>query len=288
MGNTSQDTNSQLDGSRYNSKVWYSAGTIRAITLGVSDMFNDIKVRRFANDFITVVKEIDVPLHIAPKTKEYYERKEDYSSSGGQRYYQQVPAMALLFTGLSYAPSRVSSPNEQRSWPYPVSADVDPDYFNDYQPSPWDFQFELRIRSESMEDYVQIVEQIHPFFNSALTIRMREIPFLNVARNLRVNLDGNNLDIPTEMSGTDMNQIDGVVNFTVEGYLYRPVTSAVFLRELYKYLSDTQGGSTFDELDRRIRTLMAITEGEIPAEAVNKRKTLSGYWLYEIVDKQDP
>lgn len=270
-------------GDRYNGKVWYSPNVIRSVTLGLADMFNDIYVRRFDSDFITVVKEIHVPLHIAPKTKEYYERKENYTSDGGLRYYQQVPAMALVFGGMSYAQQRVVSPNDERWWPYPVDNSIAPDYYKDYSPVPYDLNYELRIRTESMEDYIQIIEQILPFFNPSLTLRMREIPFLNIARNIRVNLDSSSIEIPQELSGSDMNQLDGTLSLTCEAYLYRPVTNAVFLKELYKYIStiETDGSKSFD---RRVRTLMALNESEIPANAVNKRKTLYNYWLYEIVD----
>lgn len=282
MAHTQQD--GVQDGDRYNGKAWYSPNVLRSITLGLADMFNDIVVRRFEKDFITVVKEINVPLHVAPKTKEYFERKEDYTSEGGKRYYQQAPALALVFTGMNYAQQRVMAPNEERAWPYPVDASVDPDYFKDYSPTPYDLTYELKIRTESMEDYIQIIEQIIPFFNPSLTLRMREIPFLDVARNVRVNLDSPSIEIPQELTGSDMNQIEGTLSLTCEAFLYRPITNAIFLKELYKYISaiETDGDKSFD---RRIRTLMAFNEADIPQEAVNKRKTLYGYWLYELLDQ---
>lgn len=284
MSNTSVDN--VQNGDRYNGKVWYSPNVIRSITLGLEDMFNDIKVRRFEKDFITVVKEIPVPIHSSPKTKEYYERKEDYTSNGGTRYYQQVPALALVFTGMNHAPNRAVSPNETRMFPFPVDESVDPDYFKDYQPTPYDYTYELRIRTESMSDYIQIIEQILPYFNPSLTLRMKEIPFLDVARNLRVTMDATGVTLPEELSGTDMNQIDGTLNLTIEGWMYRPITNGQFLKELYKYLSvvESDGGKT---LDRRIRTLMEFHVEDIPANAINKRQTLYGYWLYDLVDQSN-
>lgn len=280
MANTVNDTTP--DGSRENQRVFYSPGTIRTYVVALQHMFNDITVRRYAEDFITVVKEIPVPLGYGIGEKEFYERTEDYQAEGGQRAYQTVPRMSMVLNGINYAQDRVESANEMRDMYAGFVTPDAVDVFRDMQPVPFDYQFDITVRTESMEDLQQILEQILPYFNPNRTIRVKEIPFLNYERPLTVTIDSSALNIPTELSGQDMRVLETTFSITIRGYMYRPVTSVAVLKKIYRYLAFQENQWVMIG-DRRVVTLVAETEAEIPVDAINRQQR-AGYWIYQVVD----
>lgn len=279
MANLSYDTTS--DGARENQRVFYSPGTLRQYIIGLLNMFNDITVRRYAKDYVTVVKEIVVPISYGLGEKEYYERTEDYQAEGHSRAYQSVPRMSLTFTGLNYAQDRVESANEARDLYSGFIDDSANAVYRDMQPVPYDYQFEVKARTESVEDFQQILEQILPYFNPERVMRVKEIPFLNYERPVQVTVDASALDMPTELSAQDMRVLETSFSLTVRGYMYKPVTSVAVLKKIYRYLAFTENNYVTIE-DRRIITLVAETEDEIPTEAINREQRL-GYWLYQLI-----
>ena len=214
-------------------KYWYPE-TLKNITDSLMERFSYMQVYRFAKDQQTIVKIIDVPIAFAPVEKTQQDRLEDYTAepqSLGQRYYLQVPRLALTFNGMLYAPDRATGVNDDRYFAnntqenQPVNS-----MFKDSQPTPYNFTYTLYIRTDSVSDFSQIIENILPYFNPKLYLRVKEFSFLNVERDLSVILNDVNPDFTDELDKNSMRQINGSITFTVEGWMYKPVSSTAMVK----------------------------------------------------------
>ena len=213
---------------------FYYAGILKGITAALLERFSHMEVHRFNKEQPAVVKTIEVPIAFAPVEKTQQDRLEDYTvepQSTGQRYYLQVPRLALNFNGLTYAPDRATSVNEGRYF-----TDTSTEgrainaVFEDSQPTPYNYQYTISIRTDSLSDFSQIIENIIPYFNPKLYLRVKEFSFLNIERDLSVILNDVSPDFTDELDKQSMRQINGTITFTIEGWMYKPVSSGKLVK----------------------------------------------------------
>lgn len=212
---------------------YYGAMVIKNVTIALLDMFNDMIVTKYDSS-ATVVETKNVPIQWGPIEKEHRDRLENhyFDTSGneiGDRFYLTIPRMSLLMTGISYNPDRAYGVNEWRYWfleTLELSGSSIQNMFSDYQPTPYDLNFELHIRADRMDYFSQILENILPYFNPKLYLRVKEFSFLNVERDLPVKLDSVIPDIRDELNETEMRQCNATLSLTVEAFMYRPFTES--------------------------------------------------------------
>ena len=135
---------------------YYYPRTIRAITIALLDMFNDIRVVKYDSNNIPI-GEKEVPITFGPVEKYHQDRLEDHyydmnNVEHNKRYYLQIPRIALVPTGITYDPDRATGVNEWRYW-YQQSlelngAEID-EVFSDYQPTPCNFSFTVYIKNDN-------------------------------------------------------------------------------------------------------------------------------------------
>ena len=58
-----------------------------------------------------------------------------------------------------------------------------------YMPVPYNVDFELYIMSKNSDDALQILEQILPYFQPEYTVTLREVPELDIVRDVPVTLN---------------------------------------------------------------------------------------------------
>lgn len=271
------------DGDLYNGFVFYSVDTLRTYVANLLLMFKNIKVRRYASDFITISQLIDVPLHFGSQSKEHYERREDYTSEGGRQSYQNYPNMALVLSGISPSPDRAKSPNAVR---YLVSDDaiklrgfID-SVLADIEPVPYNFDFTLTIRTRKTEDLVQILEQILPYQRASRVLRIREIPFLNMERDINVSMTSLSVELSSEMTQENNRVHTATIGFTLEGFQYSPVVSPRVIKSIYSLVYEQ--GLTNGTLDKKLAWLLATDKNDIPVDAVEVTEYHAGTWLYKL------
>jgi hypothetical protein len=74
-----------------------------------------------------------------------------------------------------------------------------------------------------MDYFAQIMENILPYFNPALFLRVKEFSFLNIERDLRVTMPGVVPEfISPEISDDDRRYVNATLDLTVEAWMYRP------------------------------------------------------------------
>lgn len=208
---------------------YYYPRTVRAITIALLDMFNDIKVMKF-DDNNNIISEKDVPITFGPVEKYHQDRTENHyfdadNVEHNQRYYLQIPRIALVPNGIVYDPERATGVNEWRYWmkeSLGLSEGEIEEVVSDYQPTPYNFNFTVYIKNDSMDYLSQILENILPYFNPTLMLRVKEFSFLNIERDLPVTLDGVGYDFIDDESAPDTRYVNATMNLTVRGFMYRP------------------------------------------------------------------
>lgn len=208
---------------------YYYPKTLRGIVVALTDMFNDLEVVRY-DDNGNVSKTIKVPITFGPVNKYQYLRKERESN---KEYYLQLPRIALVWNGINYSPERATSTNDERAF-YDTGINIDKidSFITDIMPAPYDYQFELDIRTEMIDDLAQILENILPYFNPALYLRVREFSFLNIERNLQVQLDSVSPEMVEQQEENEKREVNAKIAITVKGWQYRPLSQ----KKIIKYI----------------------------------------------------
>jgi hypothetical protein len=242
---------------------YYYPRTIKGVTIALMDVFNDMVVYKFPTDNIPnepnlsaftsggSVQEISVPITFGPVEKQQQSRTENHEYYVGsatddygykqvqatnQRYYLQLPRLALELNGIAYNSERAYGVNEWREW-FQESlqlrgSDIE-NIIQDYQPTPYDFNFTLHVLTDNMDYFAQIMENILPYFNPKLFLRVREFSFLNIERDLPVSMNGVNPQfISLEMDDMSKREVNATIDFTVEAYMFRPFDSSGIIKSI--------------------------------------------------------
>jgi len=198
---------------------YYYPRTSRKILVAFLDMFNNISVYNYTSGTSNVVTQIiPVPLKYGVADKAYLFNLQQQS---GKKYYPSLPSILASIDSLGFSQDRARSVNDAREFYTSAFGDS---FVEDIQPVPYDYSFQLEIATESMDHLFQVLEQICPFFSPTSYLRIQEFDFLNLERNLRVELLGVTLDQPTELSEEQSRYFNAKISFKVDGQMYRPIS----------------------------------------------------------------
>lgn len=230
----------------------YIPETIRAYHVALMDLFNNIRVRDYTQapeHDGTIVETLRVPVHLSMQEK-YQAYK---LAEAGKKYYPKYPKLSITWSGMNYNGERAKGTNVKRSWKDVDTGYTDVDnYIVDTQPIPYDFQFEVDIRTQSMSHFTQILENILPYFNPARHMRIKEFRFLNVERDIKVRLENVSQEFLIDQESSTRRYVNGQLGLTVEGFIYAP------------WVSDGRGGGTdpdgFGSIIKEIRTQYFASE----------------------------
>ena len=198
-------------------RPYYYYKVIRKTIIQFLDYFNDIKIGRYSDgagvaDGVIFEGTYTVPLKFGPKQKTWYwieERKDD----------EILPILSCTLQGVEYAADRMGS----RDAKICKSTDIDSKTLQRFlNPIPYNFQFQVTIWSLHMVDVDQILEQILPYFNPFIQIRI-SIPELSTTMDMRVQFNGANPDVTFDMADEERRVLMWNLDFTVQGYLFQPL-----------------------------------------------------------------
>ena len=99
-----------------------------------------------------------------------------------------------------------------------------------FMPVPYNVNFELFVMSKSSDDALQIVEQILPYFQPEYTVTMREVPELEIIRDVPIVLNSISYEDDYEGDFASRRSVIYTLSFTAKYYLYAPVTSTNVIR----------------------------------------------------------
>ena len=229
-------------------KFFYNE-VIRKYVIVFGHLFSDIQVIRKDASGKEIRREL-VPLTYAPKEKFVARLEQDYSED--RRVAIKLPHMAFEITGYSYAPERKLS-----SFRKMIERNDDNEQISfQYNPVPYDIDFDLHIFTKTQEEGLQIIEQIVPFFTPNYTLTanlLKDMPKCKF--DLPVSLLGVTSQDTYEGSFEERRSIEWTLSFKMNGWLFGPTrTQGVILNSTVRALAVKE--LTPDEIQEEINNLV--------------------------------
>ena len=145
-------------------------GTIRKSVIAFGNMFNSIVIQRL-DSLGNVVQLIKVPLAYAPRQK-FLAKIEQRPDVDVQNIQVLLPRMSFEMVDIAHDPNRKISPVQQTRNVTGNGLTLN----TQYAPSPYNITMLLYIYARNMDDGLQVVEQILPYFNPDYNLSLKTIP----------------------------------------------------------------------------------------------------------------
>ena len=197
----------------------YYHETIRKYVAVFGTLFNDINIQR-RNSAGVITEQIKVPIAYEAKDKLIL-RTRGVQADGGVSV--SLPRMGFVMNGITYDGTRKLNTLGQ-VYAANTAASTST-LMKQYNPVPYNFDFELSAMVDSSEDGAQIFEQIVPFFTPEFTVSVNLVPSMNVKPDVSIILNGTTVEDSYEGDFTARREIIWSFTFQLKGYIYPDVKS---------------------------------------------------------------
>lgn len=135
------------------------------------------------------------------------------------------PCLVYTLTDFMYDPQRKT--NSREKYTSTIGTDDKAEYV--FNRVPYDFNYEVAIKTKNMDDMLQIVEQIIPYFDPTLCVKIEDLSgeALSVAQDVIITLNNTQIDDIFEGDMEEPRTIECTMNFTLKGYLYKRIIQGV-------------------------------------------------------------
>jgi len=217
--------------------------SLRKYIIVFGTVFNDIYINRLSSTG-EVLQTLKVPLTYGPKDK-ILSRLEQ-----SPRLDNQVgiilPRISFEMTTLEYDPTRkLNTLNKLTK--QSATAGTDDEVKYQYQPVPYDMQFEMNILVKNAEDGTRIVEQIVPYFTPAFTVSVNVVPEVDSARDIPIVLNSISSQDQYEGNFEQRRALIWTLSFTLKGWLYGPSKKSKLIKHaetVFRFPEDVATGNT--------------------------------------------
>jgi len=189
-------------------------------------VFNDIYINRLDNNE-EVRQTLKVPLTYGPKDKVLarLEQNPEMLNQVGI----VLPRISFEMTSLEYDPTRkLNTLNKLTK--QSATAGTDDEVKYQYQPVPYDMQFEMNILVKNAEDGTRIVEQIVPYFTPDFTVSVNLVPEVDGPRDIPIILNSITSQDQYEGNFEQRRVLTWTLSFTLKGYLYGPTKKSKLIK----------------------------------------------------------
>ena len=233
------------------------------------DLFNEIQIKRYDRNG-NFLKYIKVPLKYAPKEKIWYwlnERKDD----------EILPIMSASMNGVEYSLERQT--NKHKHVVNSGSASGGSGITRYLNPVPYDITFQLQIWTLYMHDIDQILEQILPFFQPFVYIRI-PIPELFADFEAKVLFGAATPEFESEYGDDGWRVLKYSLDFTLQTYLFKPIEEKGLIEQMYVnfYTNDNAWKTAFEDTNSEFS---CAASGE-SMKLIGPSATDRSIWQYEI------
>jgi len=203
---------------------FYNEST-RNVVVAFGTIFNNIQLaKKDASGNVT--QTMKVPLAYGPKQKWLTRLTEDPNLS--KPVAVTLPRIGFEINGLEYDSSRKL--NRMVKVKKAINGVDNETLKSGFMPVPYNLSFELYIMAKNSDDALQILEQILPYFQPEYTVTLREIPELEIIRDVPITLTGINYEDNYEGDFTSRRAIIYTLSFSAKYYLYGPVTAQSLIK----------------------------------------------------------
>lgn len=197
--------------------------SIRKTIVAFGSLFNDLEIVRFDTNG-DAKERIKVPLSLGLKEK--YITRIESDPTLTKSVSVVLPRMSFNLDGLQYDSMRkqISTLRNFNNTPG--------GFVGQYVPIPYNFNFTLSIFVRNMEDGVQILEQILPFFTPDFTVTLNYIDSISKKYDIPFVLDDVQSNIEYEGDFTTVRVITWDLKFTAKAYIWPPISDVGIIREI--------------------------------------------------------
>lgn len=200
--------------------------TLRKYIIVFGTMFNDIYINR-TNSSDEIIQTLKIPLTYGPKDK-VLARLEQNPKMDNQIGIV-LPRISFELLSMEYDPTRkLNTLNKLTK--QSATAGTDDEVKYQYQPVPYDMQFEMNIIVKNSEDGTRIIEQIVPYFTPDFTVSVNLMPEVDAARDIPIILNSISHQDTYEGSFEERRAMIWTLTFTMKGWLYGPTKKSKLIK----------------------------------------------------------
>ena len=202
--------------------VFYNR-VMRKIVVGFGNLFDNLTLVRYNPDNSEAERFI-VP--IAYAAKELYVQRLQGDPNLDKKVQMTLPRLSYEMMGIKYDVARKQNTNIRN-----FASTTNGGVVGQYNPVPYDYDFNLYLYVRNIEDGTQLIEHILSYFTPDYTIKLNLIPEMGIVKEIPVVL--NTATHETEYEGdrdSDTRTIIWTLNFTAKGFIYGPVSDSAIIK----------------------------------------------------------
>ena len=215
--------------------------TIKRCVSVFGTMFNNIQYKKVKSDGTVLTSPI-VPLSYGPKQKFLDRIAEEPNLSDKNRSAISLPRMAFELTGFEYDVQRQQNKLHRT---IKSASESDGKRGFQYAPAPYNLNFTLSILTKNMNDALQIVEQILPYFQPEYTVTMKMVDSMSENRDVPIVLNSVSFQDDYEGSFEDRRIIEYTLDFTMKTYFFGPVYTGNIIKAVQERTFIGDGNDAF-------------------------------------------
>jgi len=254
--------------------------TVKRSVSVFGSLFNNITAKRVKSDD-TVLQSFKVPIAYGPKQKWLARINAEPNLSDLSRTAINLPRIAFEMTGIGYDSTRVINRNIRMVKDISTTeADgTNPTRAYQYVPSPYNLNFTLSIMSRNMEDGLQILEQILPYFQPEYTVAMSTVPTMSDTRDVPIILESVSQADSYEGDFLSRRILTWDLTFTMKTYFYGPINTGKVITKVEEGIYIGTGTTAFTSTTQDASGLVKKTRFYEPGVSVTVNGAVSSNTL---------
>ncbi len=212
--------------------------SIRKIVVGFGSLFNDIYVARKDKNG-DEVQRIRVPLTYGPKEKFVRRIEEQSSITDPPKTLITLPRLGFDMTGIQYDPSRKINKLNKIINRVPGKSNT----VSSFSESPFNLTFNLYAFTRNIEDNLQIVEQIIPYFNPEFIVSIK-LNELNQSLDVPIVLNDVSMQEDYEGDFSTRRSVISTLTFTCKTSIYQRIQGSKIIVKSNVNMYDIIGATT--------------------------------------------
>jgi hypothetical protein len=191
--------------------TYYKNDSVRKLVVGFGNLFSGIQIEQINAD--SSKRTFNVPLFYASKEKFIMRLTQHSSISENTRIEIGVPQMSFELVGLVYDPlRRMNKLSQKTSYSSNTISSA-------YTETPYNFTFNLYVYARNIEENLQILEQILPYFSPEFIISLN-MTNIHQAVDVPIVLSQTNLSQDYEGDFSTRRNLLTTYQFTAKSYVY--------------------------------------------------------------------
>ena len=207
--------------------------SIRKLVIAFGTLFNGIQLEQ--TDENGNERLFTVPLTYSPKEKFVKRLTEPSSISDKTRIEISLPKMSFELVGLVFDPTRKLNKINKKVCVSGIQGNTS------YAEVPYNFVFNLNVYTRNLEENLQIMEQILPYFSPEFVVSVN-MNDMNSSVNIPIGIAATNLTQEYEGDFSTRRFIVSTFQFIAKSYIYGPIKTEPVIKDInINFLEEPSG-----------------------------------------------